>query len=94
MVTKAYEKGRNYEYYIKSKLEKAGFFVVRSAGSHGVFDLIAIDQNGKVYGIQVKKNKYIQKQDRELMRQFCSKYQIVPIVAYKDQNNGWCFELV
>jgi len=39
-----YKKGVNFEYRVKQKLEEHGYFVVRSAGSHGVFDLIAFPQ--------------------------------------------------
>lgn len=94
MATKSYEKGRNYEYYLMNKLEKAGFFVVRSAGSHGVFDLIAVDFNGTVYGIQVKKNGYLQKSDIEMMKQLYRSYKIIPLLAHNKNNNGWEFELV
>ena len=37
-----YRKGRSYEYRIKKKLEKEGWMCLRTAGSHGLFDLIAI----------------------------------------------------
>ena len=37
-----YRRGRSYEYRIKKKLEKEGWLVIRSAGSHSLFDLIAI----------------------------------------------------
>ena len=42
MVNKRYVAGRAYEYRVKAKLEKEGWNVTRSAGSHGDFDLIAI----------------------------------------------------
>jgi Holliday junction resolvase len=47
-----YIKGRNREHNLKRKLERAGWLVVRSAGSKGVFDLIAIKD--VTIGIQVK----------------------------------------
>ncbi|MEM1668908.1 MAG: restriction endonuclease [Thermofilaceae archaeon] len=51
-----YQKGRNFEYLIRKKLESKGFLVIRSAGSKGLFDLVAIKEN-EVYLIQCKKNK-------------------------------------
>ncbi|MEM2259989.1 MAG: hypothetical protein QXP52_00160 [Candidatus Aenigmatarchaeota archaeon] len=39
---KRYSKGRAFEYKVKNMLEKEGYFVIRSAGSHSVADLIAI----------------------------------------------------
>lgn len=41
MSSESYDKGRNFENYIKRKLQSKGFFVIRSSGSKGVFDLIA-----------------------------------------------------
>ena len=38
---KAYTKGARAEYKLKRKLEEAGWTVVRSAGSHGYWDLVA-----------------------------------------------------
>jgi len=46
-------KGRNAEYLAKKELEDNNFFVVRMAGSHSPFDLIAFDVN-VVRLIQVK----------------------------------------
>jgi Holliday junction resolvase len=37
-----YKKGRMFEYKVKDTLEKDGYFVIRSAGSHSVADLVAI----------------------------------------------------
>lgn len=53
-----YEKGSNRERYIKKKLEKAGYLVVRSAGSHSPIDLIAIDREGSLLFLQVKPKKF------------------------------------
>jgi Holliday junction resolvase len=38
---KSYRKGARAEYKLKSELERAGWTVVRSAGSHGYWDLVA-----------------------------------------------------
>ncbi len=37
-----YKKGRALEYKARDDLEKMGYFVVRSAGSHGQVDLVAL----------------------------------------------------
>lgn len=37
-----YQKGARLEYATKKKWEERGYFVVRSAGSHGKADLVAI----------------------------------------------------
>jgi Holliday junction resolvase len=51
-MSKAYIKGRQREHNLKRKLERAGWLVVRSAGSRGVFDLIAIKD--VTLGLQIK----------------------------------------
>lgn len=93
-MTTNYKKGRNYEYYVKEKLEKAGFFVVRSAGSHGVFDLIAVDLKGNIYGIQVRKNGYLSKNEIEEIKHIVKTYKITPILAHNKNGNGWSFEFI
>jgi Holliday junction resolvase len=58
MVNKNYIKGRNYEYKIKKLYELAGFTVLRTAGSHGFADLIAVRMETKeVIFIQCKAGK-------------------------------------
>lgn len=49
--------GIRLEYQVKQRLEQAGFLVVRSSGSHGPFDLIAILPRHCVLGIQVKRHQ-------------------------------------
>jgi len=60
-----YHKGRYYEYKVKKQLEQQGYYVVRSAGSHTLFDLIAINpKTSEVLLIQVKKKPT--KKDKDL----------------------------
>ena len=49
-----YDTGRRLEYKAKKELEALGYTVVRSAGSKGPFDLVAIGEND-IRLIQVKK---------------------------------------
>lgn len=42
-----YRKGRAFEYEIAAILEREGYEVMRSAGSHGPFDLVAVKRNGR-----------------------------------------------
>ena len=51
-----YRKGAKAEWELKRHLEANGLYVVRSAGSHGLFDLVAIGPK-EVLLIQVKKGK-------------------------------------
>lgn len=53
-----YKRGRAKEYRIKNSLEKQGLIVLRTAGSHGFADLIAIDkENKEIIFIQAKSKK-------------------------------------
>ena len=49
-----YLKGRRLEYKAKKQLELEGWKVLRSAGSHGAFDLSAFRKDLPAYVIQVK----------------------------------------
>lgn len=51
-----YKKGRAFEYRIKKKFEKQGYIVLRTSGSHGFADLIAV-RKGEVIFIQCKDRK-------------------------------------
>ena len=51
---KPYEVGTKYEYRAKKELEKEGYLVIRSAGSHSPFDLVALGAL-EVNFIQIKK---------------------------------------
>lgn len=48
-----YNRGRRAEYRAIKDLEAAGYIATRSAGSHGIWDIVAINKNG-VRLIQVK----------------------------------------
>lgn len=42
MANANYLRGRNFEYKVKKYLQEQGYTVLRTAGSHGKYDLIAI----------------------------------------------------
>jgi Holliday junction resolvase len=53
-----YKRGRELEYRIKKELTDAGFFgATRSAGSHGVFDVVAVAPLSYVLFVQAKRTK-------------------------------------
>lgn len=56
-VTTNYQRGRAYEYKAKKALEELGYTVIRSAGSHGPWDVIACKEGEKVRCIQIKRTK-------------------------------------
>ena len=52
-----YRIGYYYERKVKKMLEKEGYDVWRTPGSHSPIDIIAINEKGEIRLIQVKKNK-------------------------------------
>jgi len=52
----SYVKGRRFENYVREKLERKGYLVVRSAGSKGLFDLVAL-KKGEILLIQCRWRK-------------------------------------
>lgn len=52
-----YSRGRSYEYKAKTELESEGYTVIRAAGSHGPYDLVAFKGNQPVRCIQIKRTK-------------------------------------
>lgn len=52
-----YSRGRAYEYKAKQELEADGYTVIRAAGSHGPYDLIAFKGPEPVRCIQIKHTK-------------------------------------
>jgi Holliday junction resolvase len=56
MANTRYRKGADLERRIRARLEEDGYYVVRSAGSKGVLDLVAF-RSGETLFIQVKSGK-------------------------------------
>jgi len=68
-MNKNYKNGAARERRIMKKLEKEGWFCIRSAGSHGPIDIIAMRQNHllgvlEIRFIQSKKTGYLDPQER------------------------------
>jgi len=90
-----YKFGRNFEYTCQNKLRGLGFYVVRSYGSKGVFDLVAVppkvpvnDYPAGTLLIQCKTSKNPKKagyvRPEELSRLKAStKWLGTPIIMYK-----------
>jgi len=77
-----YVKGRAFENYVANYLRRNGFYVVRSAGSKRIFDLVAI-YRGNVYGIQCKTNgRLLRKEITEMLRNYVE-HAIEPIFAFR-----------
>lgn len=66
-MNKRYVKGRALEYKVKHYLETLGYKVIRAAGSHGQWDLVAIHpEHCDVLFIQCKSDKKSKVEDAGL----------------------------
>jgi len=93
-MTTKYQKGTQFEYLIKTKLEQKGYLIIRSAGSKGVFDLIAFspknwDERRLIYSeyhilaIQCKTIGRINKKQVEVLVKTAKTYGLIPMLATK-----------
>ncbi|WP_297461676.1 Holliday junction resolvase Hjc [Thermococcus sp.] len=88
-----YKRGASAERELIGMLEKAGFAVVRSAGSKKV-DIVA--GNGKIYlCIEVKSTHderlYFGRDDYEKLTSFAERFGGKAVIAVKFINRGWRF---
>jgi len=68
MTNKNYQKGRAKEYRVRKKWEEAGWTVLRTAGSHGFADLVAINDEYVMF-IQCKPNDFPASEERRLIKE-------------------------
>lgn len=77
-----YQAGVRFERELKDLLEKAGYYVMRSAGSHGPADLIAI-KDGKTYIISCKRDfrdlKKLEPDKVDYLLNLCKDNNYVPV---------------
>jgi len=76
-----YKRGYNFEKRVQKALEDKGYFVVRSAGSKGPVDLVAID-DGQVYLIQCKRQGHMPPQEWNNLFLISSKLRAMPLLAH------------
>ncbi len=87
-----YAKGYRCEREAKAFLEKQGFFVVRSAGSHSPADLVAIRYR-EVWLVQVKAKTLPSKAEREKLLNIATMYGATAVAMFK-QNRRWCVKII
>lgn len=77
-------KGTQFEYRVAKYYIKRGWQVIRSAGSHGVGDLIAFRRGEKDHIIQCKNNRKLRQNRKEKIAliQYCELHDKVPIWAW------------
>lgn len=75
-----YVKGRAFEHYVKRKLEAKEWIVIRSRGSRGAFDLLAV-KHGEIMLIQCKWNSFIEDEERRQLTSIAWKAGGIPVLA-------------
>lgn len=82
-MTRNYQNGRAKEYRMRQKFMEEGWpIVMRTAGSHGPFDLIAINpEKGFMLLIQCKSSEYEKKKARQELKNFGGDYTVMVAVV-------------
>jgi Holliday junction resolvase len=79
-----YSRGADFERKTKAHLEAHAWCVTRAAGSHGMWDLVAIAPGPVVALIQCKRDAKLSKEDRTNLITHSLAFDCVPILAFKD----------
>ena len=82
-----YTKGANFERLVKKQLETDGCFVVKSGGSRGKVDLLAINKLGEKLFIQCKLHGIISNSEKDALLQLALEYSARAFVVEKLQGN-------
>ena len=82
MPNRRYNKGANCERTVKKKLEDAGHFVVRSAGSKGPADLVAVNEDGEAILIQCEVST-VSKSKLKTLKEVAIKYNCNALMVKK-----------
>lgn len=77
-----YSRGANFERTVKADLEGQGYFVVRSAGSHGAVDLLALRLDDQL-AVQCKINGKMTPNDRKKLLAVANVCRLKPVKAWR-----------
>lgn len=88
-----YATGANFERLVRRQLESQGCFAVRSAGSHGPVDVLAITPDGEPLFIQCKLKGAITKSDKSSLVELANKYHAKAYLAQKAKGGPALTEL-
>lgn len=75
-----YSDGRRLEYATQAKAEADGYWTMRSPGSKGLVDVIAI-KPGEILFIQCKKSRPIGPEERANLRDLAARLGAIPLEA-------------
>ena len=87
MPNRKYNRGSAFERRIKRELEDADHYVVRSAGSRGAVDLMAVDCVGRPYFVQCKKDGRITKAEWSKLFEVGKSHNTTTLLVSKPKRN-------
>ncbi|MHC1577720.1 MAG: restriction endonuclease [Candidatus Methanospirareceae archaeon] len=90
-----YARGAAFERRVRRLLEEDGWFVVRSAGSRGAVDLIALRERGNVQRVRLiscKLNGYVPPAERERLRKLKEELPHAEVLVARKENGSVVFE--
>ena len=85
MSNRNYVNGANFERKVKAELENKGWLCFRTAGSHGVADIIAIRHSTVPHIFQCKISNKITPGEREKLKAIAKKYECNAQIAYREK---------
>jgi Holliday junction resolvase len=88
-----YSRGADFERTVKADLEEMGFFVVRSAGSHGAVDLLALSLHDQ-WAVQCKINGKMTPDERKKLLAVANVCHIKPMKAWRPSRGAIRYEEV
>ena len=95
MVNKNYIAGRRFEYKVKKYYENKGYTVLRTSGSHGFADLVAIKNDARIIIFIQCKNRKPTKQETKEFEEFSwlnvvdMQTWILTEMVYPDKLKSW-----
>ena len=91
-----YSRGAAFERLVKADLEKRGYLVVRSAGSHGVADLVAVPGDdcagGATLLVQCKTSGRMSPKERQEMTATSMNYDALAVRAWRPKRGRICYD--
>ncbi len=84
MTNRNYVNGANFERKVKKELEQLGYLCFRTAGSHGVADIIALE-HGATTLVQCKISNKISKDERAKLKALTERYNCIGKIAYREK---------
>ena len=81
-----YRKGASFENLVKDILINDGWLAIRSAGSHSIIDVLAINANEK-WIIQCRTSGNLSGNERKELITLAEKHKATPVLAYKSKGN-------